>query len=516
MSEMIITRGTIAQRTALTLKIGQLVYDTELYQMFVGDGSTPGGIVLATGDAASALIIQEDGTTETGVTDTLNFLAGIDVTSGTTKDISLALVTANIPATIGTDIAYADGSGTLAGSILAGSSQNNDLSWVPSNTFSYTNITAIAGLPMAANFSAATILAGNVLTTDASGVLSWAAGGSDLTIQEEGIALTTDATTLNFVGSSVTAAGNAATKTITITDNTVNGVTVSTTAPTANQILVATSGTTASWATPNITGIQADETASPPAVGEVLTAAAGNTATWTTLPAATAIRDVVVNATAATANQILVATSGTAASWATPNITGIQADETASPPAVGEVLTAAAGNTATWAAPAGGTISGVTVTGTASAANNIIIATSATAAAWSPTPAISAFSGQVTTSQLNLSSRTGNIDLGSGTITAGDFTADSDRRLKTSIEPLQAHTAMKALKSVNPVTYTMKSTSEPSIGFIAQDVEEHFPDLVGEDEDTGMKSMNYAKMTAVLWKQNQELLKRIEALEGGV
>ena len=61
----------------------------------------------------------------------------------------------------------------------------------------------------------------------------------------------------------------------------------------------------------------------------------------------------------------------------------------------------------------------------------------------------------------------------------------------------------------------MKSTSEPSIGFIAQDVEEHFPDLVGEDEDTGMKSMNYAKMTAVLWKQNQELLKRIEALEGG-
>ena len=189
MSEMIITRGTTAQRTALTLKIGQLVYDTELYQMFVGNGSTPGGIVLATGDAASALIVQEDGTTETGVTDTLNFLAGIDVSSGTTKDISLALVRTNIPATIGADILYADGSGTLAGSILAGSSQNNNLSWVPSNTFSYTNITAIAGLPVAANFSAATISAGDVLTTDASGGLSWAAGGSTQTMDTALISL---------------------------------------------------------------------------------------------------------------------------------------------------------------------------------------------------------------------------------------------------------------------------------------------------------------------------------------
>lgn len=41
-------------------------------------------------------------------------------------------------------------------------------------------------------------------------------GGSDITIQEEGSALSTAATTLNFVGSGVTATGNGATKTITI------------------------------------------------------------------------------------------------------------------------------------------------------------------------------------------------------------------------------------------------------------------------------------------------------------
>ena len=41
-------------------------------------------------------------------------------------------------------------------------------------------------------------------------------GGSDLTIQEEGSALSTAATTLNFVGNAVTATGTGATKTITI------------------------------------------------------------------------------------------------------------------------------------------------------------------------------------------------------------------------------------------------------------------------------------------------------------
>ena len=43
-----------------------------------------------------------------------------------------------------------------------------------------------------------------------------AAGGSSLTVQEEGSSLSTAATTLNFVGSGVTASGSGATKTITV------------------------------------------------------------------------------------------------------------------------------------------------------------------------------------------------------------------------------------------------------------------------------------------------------------
>ena len=49
------------------------------------------------------------------------------------------------------------------------------------------------------------------------GTFGGGGGGSSLTIQEEGSSLSTAATTLNFVGSAVTASGTGATKTITIT-----------------------------------------------------------------------------------------------------------------------------------------------------------------------------------------------------------------------------------------------------------------------------------------------------------
>jgi len=60
---------------------------------------------------------------------------------------------------------------------------------------------------------------GNVLTwSSAQGRFNAAApsGGSSLTIQEEGSSLSTAATTLNFVGSNITASGTGATKTITV------------------------------------------------------------------------------------------------------------------------------------------------------------------------------------------------------------------------------------------------------------------------------------------------------------
>ena len=56
---------------------------------------------------------------------------------------------------------------------------------------------------------------GYFLKTDGNGVTSWDVGGA-LTVQDEGSALATAATTLNFVGAGVTATGTGSTKTISI------------------------------------------------------------------------------------------------------------------------------------------------------------------------------------------------------------------------------------------------------------------------------------------------------------
>lgn len=79
-----------------------------------------------------------------------------------------------------------------------------------------------------------------------------------------------------------------------------------------------------------------------------------------------------------------------------------------------------------------------------------------------------------------------------GTLTAtGEVTAYSDIRLKTDIQPLENRGYIK------PVTY--KKDGKDSIGFIAQEVRELYPELVIEDntEDKYL-SVNYAQYVAVL------------------
>ena len=56
------------------------------------------------------------------------------------------------------------------------------------------------------------------LREDGDGTCSWQTVAAGLTVKEEGVALATDASSLNFVGSGVVASGTGANKTITITD----------------------------------------------------------------------------------------------------------------------------------------------------------------------------------------------------------------------------------------------------------------------------------------------------------
>jgi hypothetical protein len=107
---------------------------------------------------------------------------------------------------------------------------------------------------------------------------------------------------------------------------------------------------------------------------------------------------------------------------------------------------------------------------------------------------------------LSIAYQTGHI-VSKGNITSnGEITAYSDIRLKTDIQPLENRGYIK------PITY--KKDGKDSIGFIAQEVRELYPELVIEDntEDKYL-SVNYAQYVAVLQAQIIDLKKEIDELK---
>lgn len=99
--------------------------------------------------------------------------------------------------------------------------------------------------------------------------------------------------------------------------------------------------------------------------------------------------------------------------------------------------------------------------------------------------------GEITTSS------PGNI------IAGGEVVANSDRRLKTEIRPLP--NALEKVLMLKPVVYKLKrNKTNDFIGFVAQDVEELFPELV-RTAPNGIKSVNYMAMTAPIVKSVQDL-----------
>lgn len=82
----------------------------------------------------------------------------------------------------------------------------------------------------------------------------------------------------------------------------------------------------------------------------------------------------------------------------------------------------------------------------------------------------------------------------------------SDRRLKSDIKALEDRGPLQ------PKTYI--KDGKPSIGFIAQDVKELYPELVtGEESETEYLSLNYPNITAVLAVQINDLRKEVEELK---
>lgn len=104
-----------------------------------------------------------------------------------------------------------------------------------------------------------------------------------------------------------------------------------------------------------------------------------------------------------------------------------------------------------------------------------------------------AFSGAVSTGALTV---TGTI------VASGNITGNSDETLKEDIR--QMAPPLNDIHRIRGVRFTTKATGIPNIGFIAQEIEAVYPELVETDE-AGLKSVAYGNLVAVLWEAVKEL-----------
>lgn len=98
-----------------------------------------------------------------------------------------------------------------------------------------------------------------------------------------------------------------------------------------------------------------------------------------------------------------------------------------------------------------------------------------------------------------------------GQLNATNFNSLSDARYKTNITPITG--AGKKIAAINGVSFRWLENSKPSLGVIAQEVEQVLPELVATGSD-GFKSVNYSGIIGVLIEAVKELQAEVAALKG--
>ena len=103
-------------------------------------------------------------------------------------------------------------------------------------------------------------------------------------------------------------------------------------------------------------------------------------------------------------------------------------------------------------------------------------------------------------------------------LASGSITQNSDRRFKQDFKPIR--NALSSLQQLNGLYYHWRVSEFPNkeftenqqIGFIAQDIEKLFPEMVHTDQ-AGYKSVNYGKLTPVLVEAIKEQQAQIDQLK---
>jgi len=94
------------------------------------------------------------------------------------------------------------------------------------------------------------------------------------------------------------------------------------------------------------------------------------------------------------------------------------------------------------------------------------------------------------------------------TVSAADFNTTSDVTLKTDISTIE--NALELISSIRGVRFTWKERLTPSLGVIAQEVEEVIPELV---TDGNPKQVNYNGLIGVLVESVKELNSQVDELK---
>lgn len=102
----------------------------------------------------------------------------------------------------------------------------------------------------------------------------------------------------------------------------------------------------------------------------------------------------------------------------------------------------------------------------------------------------------------------------SGNVKATAFLYSSDERLKENIETVGS--ALDKIMALRGVSFNWKENGQASLGLIAQELEEIFPELVSTSKTTGLKSVQYGNLTAVLIEALKEQQDQIEELRAEI
>lgn len=130
---------------------------------------------------------------------------------------------------------------------------------------------------------------------------------------------------------------------------------------------------------------------------------------------------------------------------------------------------------------------------------------------------ISKYDNNTTTSQVFLRFAINQNSIANGQINANGASAAafgswSDARLKENITPLPSQ--LSNILALKPSEFDYRDGSGHQIGFIAQEMQEVYPDVVGEDEDGMLTITGWSKTEARLVKAIQELAAEVAMLKG--